>query len=146
MKGRLPGDGAPEEGSAGESKIVAASPSDMGTAFNIVAAFGAEAGVRAWSRCRKADLQSVADVLLFPESWLFTESGRVRARLGRDFGALRIGGDGSLDYPIVTCTSALPATENYEQKSHAKWHCCRVCREQGNVPASEPGVSRVYTW
>ncbi len=38
IRGRLPGGGEPEAGSAGASKIVAASPSDMRIAFNIVAA------------------------------------------------------------------------------------------------------------
>jgi len=42
MKGRLPGGGEPEEGSAGASKVVSASASDMGIAFNIVAASESE--------------------------------------------------------------------------------------------------------
>jgi hypothetical protein len=42
ISGRLLGDGEPEEGGAGASKMVAASASEMGIAFNIVAASESE--------------------------------------------------------------------------------------------------------
>jgi hypothetical protein len=68
MKGRLPGDGEPEFSSAGASKIVAASASDMGRAFNIVAASESEGRCKSEESTPEGGVWSALPTSFFSEN------------------------------------------------------------------------------
>src|SRR5882724_2803639 len=132
MKGRLPGGGEPEEGSAGASKVVSASASDMGIAFNIVAASESE------GRCKSEESTPEGGVCrALPTSFVSPNPGLsgIPDACGRDSGeslGFFVSRDGSLRLSNRHLYIGPARQRKMMQQGHTpKWHCCRVCREQG---------------